>query len=320
MKEETIMNEKSQKPIETSFIALEDGQLAEMVCDRPAQRIKFAVYDKEEGDPYLTDSVMLNGREIIPYQNDNLIMPANPSDTPSVLLPAEPKDYGSDKQLFDEIKSFIHKHVGLDECFENIATIYVMFSWVYDCFTVLPYLRVLGDYGTGKSRFLTTVGSICYKPMTIVAAVGEAPIFRMIQRYKGTLVLDEANFQKSDVNTAIIQILNAGYDKRTCVVRCDSKDYEKINQFQVYGPKIISSRDKWKDLALESRCLTHLTNTSERMQVTGIEPNDDDIPLYLDHNFDREASSSVGSYREYFYRIYPFSAVVLIIPDALNNN
>ncbi|MDD3375159.1 MAG: bifunctional DNA primase/polymerase [Candidatus Omnitrophica bacterium] len=295
---------KKNKFLETSFIVLEDGQIAEMVCDRADQKVQFAVYDKETGESRLTDSVLYNGKTVIPYQNDFLINPVNPTETPVVLLPSKTEEYNLDKELFDEIKCFIHKHVGLNECFEKLATIYVMFSWLYDCFTVLPYIRVLGDFGTGKSRFLSTIGSICYKPMTIVAAVGEAPIFRMIQRYKGTLVLDEANFKHNDVNAAIMQILNAGYEKRTPVVRCDSKDYEKIIQCQVFGPKIISSREKWKDLALESRCLTHMSNTSERIQAVGADPEEDDIPIYLGHEFDRQALQLRNKLLLYRFRNY----------------
>ena len=33
--------------------------------------------------------------------------------------------------------------------------------------SVAPYLRALGDYGTGKTRFIQTVGVLCYRPMLV---------------------------------------------------------------------------------------------------------------------------------------------------------
>ena len=44
------------------------------------------------------------------------------------------------------------------------AAHYVLLSWVYDVFNELPYLRFRGDFGTGKTRALIALGSICYKP------------------------------------------------------------------------------------------------------------------------------------------------------------
>lgn len=45
-----------------------------------------------------------------------------------------------------------------------IAAHYVLLTWVYDAFSDLAYLRFRGDFGTGKTRALLTIGSLCYKP------------------------------------------------------------------------------------------------------------------------------------------------------------
>jgi len=82
-----------------------------------------------------------------------------------VLLPSEPEEYGSEEQLLAEIQSFIHRYVDVSSLFEKIASYYVLFSWVYDRFNELPYLRLRGDPGSGKTRVLLMVGSLCYKPI-----------------------------------------------------------------------------------------------------------------------------------------------------------
>jgi hypothetical protein len=47
--------------------------------------------------------------------------------------------------------------------FRKIATYYILLTWVYDAFNELPYLRLRGDFGSGKTRALIVIGSLCYK-------------------------------------------------------------------------------------------------------------------------------------------------------------
>ena len=82
--------------------------------------------------------------------------------------------------------------------FEKIATHYVLLSWVYDAFQELPYLRVRGDFGSGKTRALLTIGSLCYKPMFASGASTVSPLFRILDAFRGTLVMDESDFRFSD--------------------------------------------------------------------------------------------------------------------------
>ncbi len=47
----------------------------------------------------------------------------------------------------------------------KIVPYYILLTYVYDNFPEIPYLRVIGDYGSGKSRFMRVVGSVCYSPI-----------------------------------------------------------------------------------------------------------------------------------------------------------
>lgn len=70
----------------------------------------------------------------------------------AVLLPSAATNYGDENALRSELQAFVHRYVDLTETFERIAVEYVLLSWVYDVFNELPYLRLQGDYGTGKTR------------------------------------------------------------------------------------------------------------------------------------------------------------------------
>lgn len=215
--------------------------------------------------------------KITPYRPENPLLQQR-----IILFPKEVLEYSDDDTLIDQIQSFIHRYVDVSETFELVATYYVLLTWVYDTFNEIPYLRVRGDYGSGKTRFLLTVGSICYKPIFASGASTVAPLFHILDQVGGTLVLDEGDFRFSDERADIAKILNNGNAKGFPVLRC-----EKINQrefspraYTIYGPKIIASRNDYDDFALESRFIT------EDVGLTGVRG---DIPITLPKNFQEEA-------------------------------
>ncbi len=183
-----------------------------------------------------------------------------------VLFPEKAEEYGSEKQLVREIQSFLHDWFDFgDPFYEKLAAYYILFSWLYDCFENLPYLRALGDYGTGKTRFIQTIGVLCYRPMLVSGASTASPIFRLIDMFRGTLVMDEADFANSDAESELIKIINVGYYKGGCVMRAEKEQDTDIyapETYDVFGPKILATRKPFSDRAVESRCLTKRTTTA----------------------------------------------------------
>jgi hypothetical protein len=95
----------------------------------------------------------------------------------------------------------------------------------------------------------------------------------MIDSHQGTLVLDEADFRFSDAEADIIKILNCGYERGTPVIRSEAegKSYRPV-PFTVYGPKLLATRKRFKDEALESRCLTEEMDFKWRPDIPSILP------------------------------------------------
>ena len=228
-----------------------DG-LLEMVYDPFDRRTAFVVFEK--GSWRTIDAVTrTNGERLVPYSADNSLIKHD-----VVLFPSEPEEYGSTAELIADIRSYIHRYVGLSERFELLAAHYALFSWVHDRFGELPYLRLRGDFGTGKTRFLLTVGSICRTPIFASGASSVSPIFHLLDQFRGTLILDEADFRFSDATADIAKILNNGNVKGFPVLRSESKDGKEFSPraFQVFGPKLVGMRGHFDDPALESRFLT----------------------------------------------------------------
>jgi DNA primase len=202
-----------------------------------------------------------------------------------VHFPEKPMAYGAVRDLVAEIRRFLHRYLDVDPFYERMASYYVVFSWMYDLFENLPYLRALGDYGTGKTRFIQTIGALCYRPMFVSGATTVSPVFRLLDAFRGTLVIDEADFNNSDAENEIIKILNVGYYRGGVVLRSE-KDPDSDVYFpsvnEVYGPKILATRKPFQDRATESRCLT------KRMTTRRPRPG---IPYTLSAEFWAEATA-----------------------------
>lgn len=267
------INKGNRRTIRIFSKILESGAVVESL--RSILETQFAVY--EDGVVQVVGEVTHQGQQLMPYSASNNLLTHE-----VVLLPSGVTEYVSIGTLVRDVQDFIHRYVDLPTSFEKIATHYVLFTWIYDDFNEVPYLRVRGDYGSGKSRFLLTVGSLCYKPIFASGASSVSPIFRILDAAQGTLVVDEGDFRASDEKAEIVKILNNGNARGFPVLRSEATPAKEFNPraFRVFGPKLIGTRGFFEDRALESRCITHQMG-SRRLRG--------DIPLNLPHAFREEA-------------------------------
>src|SRR5712664_600983 len=268
---------KDSRIAPASFAVLPDATLAEMVYNPEEGRTSFAVW--RDGIVSYEDRLTLTEWKILrPYSPDNTLVKNE-----IVLFPSRAEPSESEQALVGEIQAFIHHYVDLGPLFEQLSAYYVLFSWLYDNFNELPYLRAKGDTGSGKTRFLLTVGSLCYKPAFASGASTVSPIFRILDLFRGTLVIDEGDFRFSDEKAEVIKILNNGNARGFPVLRSEvvgRRGEFSPRAYQVYGPKLVGTRGAFQDRALESRCLTEeLGNRKLRR----------DIPINLPLEFKTEA-------------------------------
>jgi hypothetical protein len=166
-----------------------------------------------------------------------------------------------EKELLLAIKGHNARYFdfGADETFEQLCMIYPLFTYLARQFRTVPYLRALGDYGTGKSRLLKTIGPICFQPIMTNAGSSASSLFRILDLFtNSTLVLDEADFNNSDEASMIAKILNGGNEKGQPILRSEKNEMGNFDAaaFDVFGPKIIGMRSDFQDKATISRCLT----------------------------------------------------------------
>lgn len=186
-------------------------------------------------------------------------------------------EYGNINSLIDELKNFIHHYTDISPFFETISAYYILLSYIHDKFHTVPYLRVIGNFGVGKTRYLDVVGKLCYKSLLTTGTTNAPGMFRFIELWKGTLVIDEARTKFSGEDDDVTKIMNAGFEKGRSIMRIDlnKETSEQVGLFEPYGTKIIASKKRFEDSALESRCITEIMHDTGR----------DDIPITLDKNF-----------------------------------
>jgi hypothetical protein len=234
----------------------------------------FIKYNINTGDIQTVDYFIQRDMRIEPWYGEE-------RELEFIKLPSGVIEYPGIRQLLGEIENHIAKYLDIPPDFQKVASYYVLLSWVYDKFTTIPYLRALGDTGTGKSRFLDVCGGLLYKPIIISGCITPAPIFRMINRWQGSLILDEADLKKSDEYNEVLKILNCGFEKGRIVLRADKESADKMHFYSTFGPKIMATRQRFQDVALEARCLTAV------MQET----NRDNIPPTLTNVFYTEQAT-----------------------------
>ena len=273
----------------TISAVLEDGSLLELVHNRERHETAFALW--RNGKVTLTTSVNgLRGRRLVPYSADNNLIKYG-----VVLFPERAEEYGSDQQLVRELRAFVHRYIDVPIRFEHMAVYYVLLSWLYDRFNELPYLRLRGDYGSGKTRFLLTVGSLCYRPIFASGASSISPFFRILHSFGGTLVIDEGDFRFSDEKADVIKLLNGGHARGIPILKSDTGKSGEFDPraFNIFGPKLVATRGVYKDRALESRCITHETGGRNLRK---------DVPLNLPSTFHEEATALRNKLLMYRFR------------------
>ena len=266
-----------RKTTPTISRGLPDGTLVELLYNAEERTTALAVFRPEGSvsvEPFLD---LASDERLVPYSATNNLI-----STGCVLLPSAVGGFTDKDALLEDVRAFIHRHVDLSPVFEEIAAHYVLLTWVYDAFNELGYLRFRGDYGTGKTRALIAVGSLCYKPFFASGASTVSPIFHVLDAFAGTLVLDEADLRFSDSTADLSKILNNGTMSGLPVLRTMTNRHRELNPraFRVFGPKLVAMRESFHDRALESRFLT---------EETGARKLRDDIAIQLPATLATEA-------------------------------
>lgn len=249
--------EKAKKQV--NFAVLSDGRIIEQTTKG------FAVFSPDSNS--LEFSSLIEDNDCIyepqQFQTDS-------RGETLIGLPSDIVEYYNDSILDAEIESFLYRHIDLSEKERKLVVQYIKLTYLTDKLEEIPYLRAVGEKGNGKSRFIYAVGMLCYRPLFVVS-ITAAVLFRIVQAYHPTLIIDEANLNvESDDTQAIMQILNAGYQRIGKVLRTEMGGTgiePRLENFDPFGAKILASLKTFDSAAFESRCIRILMQKTTRNEI-----------------------------------------------------
>lgn len=239
------------------FADLLDGRLIEQVAGRT-----FAVYDSRRGEVTYQHNVECDAGVYTPLEDDFVLKGG-------LFLPERLIEYGDDATLDAEIEACIDRYSDVSARERKLSGKYVRLSYIADKLNEISYFRATGERGSGKSRYICAVGMLCLRPI-LVTSPSAASLYRMMDAYQPTLIIDECNFAEGSEDTAaLLQILNCGFQRLTNIPRMDKGTDGRmtLRMFSAFGPKLIGSLKLSDSSAFESRCVAVKLQKTARKDI-----------------------------------------------------
>ena len=243
------------------------------------------MYDPEDGQPCLAwrdpsgnigvgYSVVIEGKKYAAMPPTETIMKGG------IQLASKLGTRKETKELANLIELFIKRiFLLVNPLFAKIISYYVLLTWVYDSFPAIPYLRATGEPGSGKSELMKRIGMICYRTISSNGASSMSSLFRMVEKYKGTVLMDEMDLKDSGASADVVKFLTEGSMEdgpifRTEKVNIDGVEDFQETMFQTYCPKLICMQGDFFDKAVGTRCITFPVQPRESYELkeAGISP------------------------------------------------
>ncbi len=145
-------------------------------------------------------------------------------------------------ELLTEIARTIRRFIICDPETVAAAALWCMASWLVDHVNVCPILLINApEKACGKTQLLTVVGKLVPRPAQ-AAGISPSVLFRMIEKYKPTLLLDEIETVLTKEAEDLRGLLNAGHTRDSAFVWRSvavGDDFEP-KPFSVFGFKAIA--------------------------------------------------------------------------------
>lgn len=164
--------------------------------------------------------------------------------TPSLVIDTEAySEPVNGAALVDEIYNIIRQHIACTDAVAIAVALWIVFTWVLEASHIAPIAWINApEKRCGKSQLLTLI-SLMSKRSLPSSNITAAALFRCIEKYKPTLIIDEVDTFVND-NEDLRGVLNAGHSRdNPYIIRCAGDDNEP-KEFFVYGAKALSGIGK----------------------------------------------------------------------------
>ncbi len=142
-------------------------------------------------------------------------------------------------QLLNTISRELSRYVILPLGSAVAIALWVMLTYCYDAFRVLPLLAALSpEKRCGKTTLLEVLLALVYKGLA-ASNISSAAVYRTVDICQPALLVDEADTFLKD-NDELRGVFNSGHTKALAfVVRCEGDDNHP-EKYSTWGPKVIA--------------------------------------------------------------------------------
>ena len=179
-------------------------------------------------------------------------------------------------KLFNEIFELINRYVILTVSQAVAVACWIIFSYGFDAMRICPQLLINSpSKRCGKSTLMELIMSLVPRPLP-AANITPAAVFRSIESWKPTLLIDEADtFLNRSGNEEMTGILNSGHNRTMAiVVRTQEVDgnHEPVS-FSTFCPKVIAMIKAPADTIIDRSIVITLVRklAGERVEALAID-------------------------------------------------
>jgi len=157
--------------------------------------------------------------------------------------------------LIKRLETFFAERAFLPVGAALLLAVFILITWTFELFDTCPYVSIESPVPEcGKSTVLRLINAVCARG-EISTSLTEAVLFRLVNEYQPTFLIDEAETLegKSERAEGLRAIAHEGYKRGGSVARVEGED-RHIQRFNVYCPKVFSAIGGLSG-ALLSRCI-----------------------------------------------------------------
>jgi hypothetical protein len=141
--------------------------------------------------------------------------------------------------LLDALAAAIRRHVVLGEAEAAAVALWVLATHAFNAFFIFPRLFVTApEKRCGKSTLLDVLSRLVPRPLG-ASSITAAALFRVIEAWRPTLLLDEADSYVRD-NEDLRGVLDAGHRRDGAVIRTVGEDHEP-RRFSAWAPVVLAA-------------------------------------------------------------------------------
>ena len=126
-----------------------------------------------------------------------------------------------------------------------------------------PIIPIRGPSQSGKNRLAFVLRLLSYRPYFEMSTYRIPSLFRPLDLWQGTLVLDEADFANTNEKSELVHFLNCRATG-TPLSRQNPKNPSITDTFSNFGLTIVTQRRPFDDNATESRAIPYYSETTDK--------------------------------------------------------